>query len=65
MPEGFYDDVIAEIRRRGYAYWKNAKGSHEKWRHPENGRILIVPRTLKSRHTANAILKDSGSAKRV
>jgi predicted RNA binding protein YcfA (HicA-like mRNA interferase family) len=35
------------------------KGSHEKWRHDETGRTLIVPRT-KSRHTANEILNDAG-----
>ncbi len=27
--------------------------------------ILIVPHNLRSRHTANAILKDAGSARRV
>ncbi len=61
MPEGFYDHVVAELKRAGFAYWKNAEGSHETWRNPATGRILIVPRTLKSRH----VLKDAGSARKV
>lgn len=65
MAEGFYDDVVGEIARHGFAFWKNAKGSHEKWRCERTGVILIVPRNLKSRHTANGILKDSGSKKRL
>jgi predicted RNA binding protein YcfA (HicA-like mRNA interferase family) len=42
----------------------NAKGSHEKWQHAETGKIILVPRNLKSRHTANAILKDMGVPKK-
>lgn len=60
MPQGFYDDVVARIQMLGFAYWKQAKGSHEKWRNAE-GVVLIVPRNLRSRHTANAILKSAGS----
>jgi predicted RNA binding protein YcfA (HicA-like mRNA interferase family) len=61
MPDGFYNDVVRELRRLGYEYAGNAKGSHEKWEHGSSGRRLIVPRNMKSRHTANAILKASGS----
>jgi len=61
----FYDTVTKEISKLGFAYWKNAKGSHEKWRRLEDGKILLVPRNLKSRHTANGILKDAGSANKI
>ena len=61
MPDNFYKAVIKIISDLGYVYWKPAKGSHEKWRHRETGHILIVPRNLKSRHTANAILKSAGA----
>jgi predicted RNA binding protein YcfA (HicA-like mRNA interferase family) len=64
MPKGFYKDVIAEIESLGFAYWKQAKGSHEKWRHPESGIVLIVQRNLDSRHTANVVLKAAGSTKK-
>jgi len=65
VAEGFYADVVKELTRLGFAFLKGAKGSHEKWRSDETGVILIVPRTLKSRHTANAILKDAGSKKKL
>jgi predicted RNA binding protein YcfA (HicA-like mRNA interferase family) len=49
----------------GYEYLTNAKGSHEKWRSSKTARIILVPRNLMSRHTANAILKDAGSTRKL
>jgi len=63
MPEGFYKEVCKEIKALGFSYKENAKGSHEKWQNGA-GRIILVPRNLKSRHTANGILKDAGCDKR-
>jgi predicted RNA binding protein YcfA (HicA-like mRNA interferase family) len=57
---GYYNAVTKELRRLGFRYDTNAKGSHEKWVN-EAGRILIVPRNLMVRHTANGILRDAGS----
>jgi len=65
MVDGFYKTVRAIIVELGYEYQTNAKGSHEKWRSRETGKIILVPRNLQSRHTANAILKDAGSEKRL
>jgi predicted RNA binding protein YcfA (HicA-like mRNA interferase family) len=42
MPKGFYKELIAELSSLGFEYWKQAKGSHEKWRNPKTGIILIV-----------------------
>jgi len=64
VASGFYDEVVDELRICGFEYWKPAKGSHEKWKN-DTGMVLIVPRNLKSRHTANGILKDAGSAKKL
>jgi predicted RNA binding protein YcfA (HicA-like mRNA interferase family) len=50
------------LRAAGWRKTDGGKGSHEKWRHRQTGRTLIVPRT-KSRHTANDILKDAGLPK--
>ena len=61
MVDGYYAAVVRELRRIGFEHLSNAKGSHEKWGDAA-GRILIVPRNLRSRHTANGILKDAGSA---
>lgn len=60
MVDGYYSAVTKELRRLGFRYDTNAKGSHEKWV-DDAGTILIVPRNLMSRHTANGILKDAGS----
>ena len=65
MPSDYHRSVTRIIAELGYVYWKPAKGSHEKWRHEATGKLLIVPRNLKSRHTANGILKSAGSDKRV
>ncbi len=58
--EGYYKIVSEILSGLGYAYLRNAKGSHEKWYSPTANKMLLVPRNLQSRHTANAILKDAG-----
>jgi predicted RNA binding protein YcfA (HicA-like mRNA interferase family) len=60
LVEGHYSAVAKELRRLGFVHRTNAKGSHEKWS-DASGRTVIVPRHLKSRHTANGILRDAGS----
>ena len=65
MVDGFYKTVRAIISELGFEYLTNAKGSHEKWQSRHTGKIILVPRNLQSRHTANAILKDAGSSKRL
>lgn len=59
MPEGFYKEIIAQLKRAGYRRGQGGKGSHEKWIAPDGMRVL-VPRSTKSRHTANAIMKNAG-----
>jgi predicted RNA binding protein YcfA (HicA-like mRNA interferase family) len=39
------------------------KGSHKIWFSPVNSRHVTVPRSTKSRHTANDVLKKAGLAK--
>lgn len=58
MAEGYYKDVIKALKAAGYEQSPGGKGSHEKWRGPKG--TMLVPRPLKSRHTANAIMKDAG-----
>ncbi len=65
MASVFYNIVTREISKFGFEYWKNAKGSHEKWKCLKTGIILLVPYNLRSRHTANAILKSAESARKV
>lgn len=64
MVAGYYKLIIGELGRLGYTKKGNTKGSHEKWV-DQAGKVMIVPHNLKSRHTANAILKDAGSAEKI
>ncbi|PWW02225.1 putative RNA binding protein YcfA (HicA-like mRNA interferase family) [Hoeflea marina] len=61
---GYYLSVCQALAEAGFRYVQNAKGSHEKWKHTGTGKIILVPHNLKSRHTANAILKDAGLPKK-
>ena len=66
MAEGFYKFVTKELSALGFTrIKKGGKGSHEKWRNEKSGMITLVPRNLKSKHTAKGILKDCGSAKKI
>jgi predicted RNA binding protein YcfA (HicA-like mRNA interferase family) len=58
--QGYYTAVVRELRVLGFQFHATAKGSHEKWI-DAHGRVLIVPRNLYKRHTANGILKAAGS----
>jgi predicted RNA binding protein YcfA (HicA-like mRNA interferase family) len=59
MPKDFYLQLVAIMRRHDCTQVGGGKGSHEKWRSPINGLTVTVPRS-KSRHTANAVLKQLG-----
>lgn len=57
--DDFYREVTALLRTNGFQRIDGGKGSHEKWFNDVTRRLLIVPRNLKSRHTANGILKSA------
>jgi predicted RNA binding protein YcfA (HicA-like mRNA interferase family) len=51
-----YRQVTAVLKQHGYSLYRQAKGSHEYW--CKDGKDCVsVPANLKSRHTANSILK--------
>lgn len=60
-----YRKVTGLLRLHNFSRVPGGKGSHEKWQSEISGRVLIVPFNLKSRHTANGILKDAQIADRV
>ena len=62
MAEDFYKAVTEELAKRGYHYLKTSR--HE-ISVSSASKKLTVPFNLKSRHTANGILKDAGSSVRV
>jgi predicted RNA binding protein YcfA (HicA-like mRNA interferase family) len=59
----FYRDLIAILRAHGFEFLRAGKGSHEIWHNPATNRHVTVPRTTKSRHTANDVLKQAGLPK--
>ena len=59
----FYRDLVAILRAHGCRLVRQGKGSHEVWYSPVNGRYVTVPRSTKSRHTANEVLRQAGLPK--
>ena len=59
----FYRELVAILRNNGCHLVRTGKGSHEIWFSPINRRHVTVPRTTKSRHTVNDILKKAGIEK--
>ena len=62
MPD-LYRRVTQLLREHGCGIVRPGKGSHEIWFSPASGKHVTVPRSLKSRHTANEILKQAGLPK--
>ena len=56
----YYRDVTNKLREENWIKHREAKGSHEMWKNMDTNEQVSVPRKLKSRHTANGILKSAG-----
>jgi hypothetical protein len=60
--------IVAEYEKRvreklvehGCTFVRHGKGDHEIWYSPVTGKNITVDKKIKSRHTANAIMKQSG-----
>jgi predicted RNA binding protein YcfA (HicA-like mRNA interferase family) len=59
---GFYRQVVEELSQHGFKKVAGGKGSHEKW--VRERLMVIVPFNCKSRHTANAVMKEAGIDRR-
>jgi hypothetical protein len=51
------------LRRHGCEFVRQGKGDHEVWYSPHTKRRFPVDGTIKSRHTANGVLKQAGLEK--
>ena len=51
--------------REGCHYVRQGKGDHERWRSPINSQNFTLDSKIKSRHTANEILKQAGIKEKV
>jgi len=52
------------LREAGCRFERPGKGDHEIWFSPHTGLRFPVDSNIKSRHTANAVLKQAGLPKR-
>lgn len=60
---GFTGDLKKILRAAGCYYEKPGKGDHETWYSPINQQRFTVDADIKSRHTANQVLKQAGLPK--
>lgn len=59
----FYRDLVRILQAKGCYVVRDGKGSHQIWYSPISKRTFTVPRTTKSRHSANDVLKQAGLEK--
>jgi hypothetical protein len=59
----FAPELKRLLRAAGCYFVRTGKGDHEIWFSPITSRNITVDSKIKSRHTANAVLKQSGLAK--
>ncbi len=64
MVKGYYKEIVEALKASGCDYVRPAKGSHELWWSPINGRKFTVPKTM-SRITANQVFKQAGIDKKM
>ena len=56
-----YEKKVRDILKRNNCHFlRRGKGDHDIWYSPITNRHITVDTKIKSRHTANAILKKSG-----
>jgi predicted RNA binding protein YcfA (HicA-like mRNA interferase family) len=59
----YYRDVVRLLKENGFEFKRQGRGGHEIWWNPRSGVRITVDRKLRSRFTANGILKEAGLAK--
>ena len=60
MVNGFERELKQVLKEHGCEFFRKGKGDHEIWWNPTTGRKFPVDAGVKSRHTANAVLKQAG-----
>lgn len=62
---GDYTRVLKQcLREAGCQFERQGKGDHEIWYSPITSIRFVVDSNIKSRHTANAVLKQAGLPKK-
>jgi hypothetical protein len=60
---GFTRDLKQMLREAGCHYVRGGKGDHEIWYSPISKQSFPVDSDIKSKHTANQVLKQAGLKK--
>lgn len=63
MVESYTDALKRLLRDAGCEFIRHGRGDHEIWRSPLTGMHFVVDGKIKSRHTANAVLRQAGLPK--
>jgi hypothetical protein len=63
MPSSFTPQLKKLLLDAGCYFERQGKGDHEIWYSPITLKRFVVDGTIKSRHTANAVLKQAGLPK--
>lgn len=58
-----YEKKVRDVlKKNGCSFVRHGKGDHDIWYSPITNTNVAVDSVIKSRHTANAIMKQSGIA---
>ncbi|MDA7968208.1 MAG: type II toxin-antitoxin system HicA family toxin [Gammaproteobacteria bacterium] len=49
-----------KLKEHGCEFHRRGRGDHEIWKSPINGKKFTVDGDIRSRHTANEVLKQAG-----
>ncbi|MBW4626189.1 MAG: type II toxin-antitoxin system HicA family toxin [Brasilonema octagenarum HA4186-MV1] len=63
MSASFTAELKKILSEAGCYFERQGKGDHEIWYSPITDRRFVVDSSIKSRHTANAVLKQAGLSK--
>ncbi len=64
MSSNLTPELKKQLRAAGCTFVRAGKGDHEIWFSPLTQRHFPVDQRIKSRHTANAVLRQAGLEKR-
>jgi HicA toxin of bacterial toxin-antitoxin, len=63
MSKSFTSELKKLLMEAGCSFERQGKGDHEIWYSPITKHRFVVDNSIKSRHTANAVLKQAGLPK--
>ena len=53
------------LDKHGWSFYRHRKGSHDIWINSITNKTVSVSKNIKSKHTANGILKKAGISRKI